>query len=632
MWTLSKFLPALLAWFFQGGAPAVSIQDLSHSSIVMGEVRHYRLFLPPAYATSQKRYPVIYWFHGWSERYNQSPYRQTGQNYDEGPDFGGDTIARYVAGHDVIVVKWDGWNPRHPGEFYLRPYNVSPVETQRQFPIYFPELMEHIDHTLRTIPDRRHRAVTGFSMGGFMALWVAGKYPDLVGSVSAFMPSTEFFAGPFGFDAEYRHEEMHLNYGGVRVRLVTGSRDFIRFYHRQLNAIWRYTLPSYETENFDSEHGVPGISRTFDFHMKAFADPLPPPATWSHADVYPDFSVWGWEVASNRRSPGITVLENVSKAGFRSAVREWLPRGAVLPDVKLSIASAKLYPPNSAQTVTYIRLRDRVVRQTTQRADGEGRLSFDLDGEVQEIGIGSAPILALAGYELEGADWPQAGAPVRLRLRFWNKGGTRSGTTMLKWVTANANVTFTPAESRLFALKPGESATLPVTVQVSDSGRAVLAAAALAGAERLPFEVPLFPAAPRVTDFQIADGRTLRTWRHAVKPADARFGEGNGDGNAAPGERFAVLFPDGEALRAAELFTADACVDNSMRGSDVWSDYDHVGASAKYSLPLIRPGCPAGHVIHMLARVVVPDKPEHHVRYAAIEFPVWRQPGEEPKK
>src|SRR5262249_39795736 len=177
---------------------------------------------------------VIYWFHGWSERSNQSEYGKPGRNYDEGSDFGGDNIANYVATHDVIVVKWDGWNPRRPNEAYFRPYNVSPVETQRQFPLYFLELRDHIDKTYRPIADREHRATTGYSMGGFMSYWIAGKFPDRIGSASAFMPSTEFYVGPHGFDPEYRHEEMALNYDGVRTRLVMGTRDFIRFYHQRL--------------------------------------------------------------------------------------------------------------------------------------------------------------------------------------------------------------------------------------------------------------------------------------------------------------------------------------------------------------------------------------------------------------
>jgi hypothetical protein len=125
----------------------------------------------------------------------------------------------------------------------------------------------------------------------------------------------------------------------------------------------------------------------------------------------------------------------------------------------------------------------------------------------------------------------------------------------------------------------------------------------------------VFPPAGPAASFRIADGATVTAYRHGTQPEDVTFGEGNGDGRAAPGETFAVLFPDGEYLRAAELFTNDACVDNSVRGSDSWSV-----ATVHYSLPAIRSGCQPGHVVHMLARVAVPNGPS---RYYAIEFPVW---------
>jgi hypothetical protein len=112
------------------------------------------------------------------------------------------------------------------------------------------------------------------------------------------------------------------------------------------------------------------------------------------------------------------------------------------------------------------------------------------------------------------------------------------------------------------------------------------------------------------------------SFQHATEKIQLTLGDGNGDGKANAGERIAILLPEDDVYRAAELFTNDACVDNTLRAFDDWSKYDNVGASAKYSLPLIKADCPAGHVIHALARVVLPDKPNHIVRYAAIEFPI----------
>jgi len=173
---------------------------------------------------------------------------------------------------------------------------------------------------------------------------------------------------------------------------------------------------------------------------------------------------------------------------------------------------------------------------------------------------------------------------------------------------------------------------LPVTVTVADDTRSIVRIIAVEGTNRMAFDVPLFPPAGSVENFRIADGQTLDAYQHAVRRSEVTLGEGNGDGHAAPGETFAVLLPDGESLRAAEVFTNDACVENTIRGADSWADYDHAGASAFYSLPSIRADCPPGHVVHMLARILIPNAPNHSVRYGALEFPVWWRRGEEPKK
>jgi hypothetical protein len=48
--------------------------------------------------------------------------------------------------------------------------------------------------------------------------------------------------------------------------------------------------------------------------------PLPLPDLWTHADIYPDFSVWDWKVESDRKRRGFTSLVNVSPTGFHSSV------------------------------------------------------------------------------------------------------------------------------------------------------------------------------------------------------------------------------------------------------------------------------------------------------------------------
>jgi poly(3-hydroxybutyrate) depolymerase len=588
---VTEILALAAAFVFQAApAPAPStFHAFSYDSQVLGGARTYRVLLPTGYEKSRQRYPVVYWLHG----------------IERDPDAREAKLAAYVASHDLILV--DG----------------GPEEAHGQSPLYFSELVEQIDSTLRTVADRGHRAVAGIGAGGFMALLLAGKYPDLVGSASSFEGATEGFIGPDPFQVECNYDELFDNYDGVRIRLTRSSADSLAFYHRGLDSIWKYTRSAFESATFLAGRDLAEIDRTLDFHMAAFALPLSTPSVFSHADAWPNFTVWGWEVVSNRKQPGFTVLENMSNTGFRSSVREYLPSGAPVPEVSLSIGSPPIYPPGVALTVTYIHLVDGKVRRTEQRADAHGRLNFDLSGDAWEVAVSNGPLLAVSGYTVANAGWATAGQPVNLKVRFWNKGGAKLGQSLVRWESPNPGVTFATPEGRLYALDPGESANLPVTFTVNDRERAVVKLIAVSGASRMAINVPLFPIAEPIKDFEIADGRSLTVFQHATQKSSERFGEGNGDGHAAPGETFAVLLPNGGALRAAELFTNDTCVENAMRGSDSWDDYDHSGGSAKYSLPSIHVDCEPGHVVHMLARILIPNGAETRAKYFSLEIPVW---------
>ena len=255
-------------------------------------------------------------------------------------------------------------------------------------------------------------------------------------------------------------------------------------------------------------------------------------------------------------------------------------------------------------------------------------MSFEIDGNAWEVGISVGPQLTISGYEIADAAWATAGQPVRLRVKFWNKGASTAPASVIRWESPNAGVKFASTESRLPALKAGESNTLPITFMAEDAERAAVRIVGVAGTTRMPLEVPIFPAAEPAASFEIADGRTMKLYRHASVLTEESLGEGNGDGHAAPGESFAVLVPDTNGARTAELFTNDACVENRERASDSWDAYDHAGASIPYSIAAIRPECEPGHVVHMLARVVIPGVADHIVRYWKLEFPVWyRAPG-----
>jgi hypothetical protein len=598
--------------------------DRNHESEVLRERRNFRIFMPSDYGTAAaKRYPVVYWFHGENELYNRA---EDHRDYDAGSDYGGDTIAKYVGTHDLIVVKLDGANPRTGGQENPRPWNVSPVETDRQFSFYFPELVAYIDASYRTIADRDHRGVAGTGWGGFLAYWIAGQHPHLVSSATALLPATELYAGPRGFDVETNLADLAANMSGVRTRLVMGTLSRSRFYHQRLNGVWLFVAPHHVTQDLDFDYGAPRLSDTLDFHLKSFAEPLPAPPMWSHIDVYPFFDVWGWSIASDRRRPGFTAIQNASRTGFRAGVREWLPDGPLLPRVKLAVQTAKLYRPRSTQTVTTVRLRDGRARSVPVAADPEGRLTLELDGDDYEVGVGAGGILALTGYRVDGEPWATVRRPQKIRARFLNKGPAPLAAQAVRFETANPSVAISEAVAKIPVLAPGASAEAVFGLTVFDETREIARVFAVAGTQRLPLDIRVFPPAEPAPDFRIADGKAYRIFQRAVSLEDAALGQGNADGQANPGESIAILLPDGDGFRAAEIVAADACLDNSAREPDSWESYDKSGASAKYSLPQVRPDCAPGTAIRALARVQQPGEPRTRMRYAVVEIPVAPRP------
>ena len=117
-----------------------------------------------------------------------------------------------------------------------RPYNISPVETYRQFPPpYFPELVGHIDASARTIADRDHRATRRAVHGRLHVVLGRGQqYAPHLGRqrLELSWALRSLYAGleQRGFPSENAaaHRRWPGNYEALRTRIVTVvARDFI---------------------------------------------------------------------------------------------------------------------------------------------------------------------------------------------------------------------------------------------------------------------------------------------------------------------------------------------------------------------------------------------------------------------
>ncbi len=617
-------------------AADVTIIDSRHYSNVFGEIRNFRIFLPPGYYDNPgKRYPVIYYYHGWSQRYFGSG-PDSYVSIEKDSDNNGDNIANFVKGHEVIVVKPDGYN-RSPGEeYYLRPYNVLPVETFRQFPIYFPELVSWIDANYRTLADRNHRAISGLSMGGFMSFWIGGKYPQMVSAIGNFCGSAEFVVGPKDFPVEYRHIDMYNNYAGINVRLNFGNEDFIRYYHRDMNRIWTRVMDNYEYKVYKAGHSTCGLADMFGFIMNTFENPPQKPARWDHIDVYPEFSVWDYLVSSDRDVPGFTVLENVDPAGFRCSVREHLPDGELFPFVSVSVTTPPIYEVNTSYSINDIDLRNMKVTSYTLKSDNKGCLKISFDGSAHEIGInkpGGKPCIRITSVEDEYVNEDPGNRDIAFEIKLLNKGavageGIRAS---LSATRRSARIVRGDAEFGNIGMNMIAEANAPLVIHLESDTiqieKFMLTISDIHDNKWTEFfTVPLHKKVlPVIKSFQIADGRKVTVAKDGIKEETLILGKGNGDGVANPGETIVILVQDSNKLYRANLTCSSRYINPdgiNMRNSDNWGTYDHVGGSAKYSLPLISSACPDNQTIDFVAEYWLPDYPNHIIKQGRVKIKV----------
>jgi len=134
--------------------------------------REIAVYLPPSYATSDARYPVVYFLAGYEERIGMFS-----QHTDE-------LWAQMLTPGklEFIVVEVDGISALG-GNFYAN----SPVSGNAE-DFLAQDLISYIDTTYRTIPEASARGLSAFSMGGSGTINVGLAHPDVYASLYAHSP------------------------------------------------------------------------------------------------------------------------------------------------------------------------------------------------------------------------------------------------------------------------------------------------------------------------------------------------------------------------------------------------------------------------------------------------------------
>ncbi|WP_343701198.1 alpha/beta hydrolase-fold protein [Chitinophaga sp.] len=563
-------------------------KDTLHYSAVFNGPKPYRIFLPAEYeAQPAKKYPVIYYFHG-----NKGDHRLPF-----------DGVASLVDSSAVILVCWNGRSVPEDD----RPYNIgyhSNINYAVQFKDYFPELVHHIDSSYRTQPDRIHRAVIGHSMGGFMSFFLAGKYPDMISAAVNSKGSPEFFVGMHARHTLYQQRHMFRNLKGLHLRFQNGGPDeeLVHLNTEVHKAASQEPFLHYDYEAYGGPHELnfEQFRDAFRFTAEALKHPLPKPDRWHHADIYPEFDIWGYHVTSNLKTPGFIELRGVTTGGLTTMTRKWQPDGGGIPGTELHIKTSPLYRPNTNYTLLDFNRQADTIRLQTVTTDASGALRFSTDYQPHVFGIynkNSPPEVVLADFQAAGGKHllPHQ-QPATLRLRLLNRGGKTARGLSIKLSTTTPGVSIQNPHLQLREIPAGQLAWSPAAFQVTAANEPPRDGSS----PYIRFQVEIIDQEGHVwkDEFEsLAMFNVPEFTEIGVDDGDSEiFGSGNGNNIAEPGETVMIY----QYSHRTKLYFEDPYIESEKLHDDLQPDKWGDGYALS-SLIRISKDCPPGHVIRFLA-------------------------------
>lgn len=170
--------------------------------------------LPEKYS-KKKHYPVVYLLHGYSDNYakwvNTVP-----------------SIKALATKHQLILVCPDGG--------YSSWYFDSPIDSAFQYETHITrELIPYIDTQYATIPNRSARAITGLSMGGHGALYLAIRNKELFASAGSMSGGVDLLSSTKVYDIAKRIGRFDTNPEEWKNRSVINMVSSLK--NKELNLI-----------------------------------------------------------------------------------------------------------------------------------------------------------------------------------------------------------------------------------------------------------------------------------------------------------------------------------------------------------------------------------------------------------
>lgn len=143
------------------------LQTVSFFSPAVGREMKFDIVLPVDYDSSQKQYPVLYLLHGFMQNYTVW-----------GRNLGAAFYARELG--DLIVVMPDGGN-----SWFVNWAESAGGQLNNWEDHIVTDLVAYVDTNFRTEARREGRAIAGLSMGGYGALTLGLRHPDMFVSIAS---------------------------------------------------------------------------------------------------------------------------------------------------------------------------------------------------------------------------------------------------------------------------------------------------------------------------------------------------------------------------------------------------------------------------------------------------------------
>ena len=151
------------------------IQTVEFFSESVGRSTKYNIVVPRSYASSDRRYPVLYLLHGLTQNFQA---------------WGRQGVGFYAPLFDMIIVMPDGGN-----SWYVNWAESEGGQKNDWEDHIVRDVIGHVDANYRTIAQREGRAINGLSMGGYGGLTLGLRHPDLFVSIGSHSGALEYASG-----------------------------------------------------------------------------------------------------------------------------------------------------------------------------------------------------------------------------------------------------------------------------------------------------------------------------------------------------------------------------------------------------------------------------------------------------